>query len=129
MAWGNFVLDKGFGAAAPLTKFRLCKFSAAEVATPITAITDDIIGVVQFGITALEITRGKDASVRVIGVSEVEASTAIAVGQWCTLEADGRVSVSAGGSGKKIVGKCVGSPAAAAGDRIAMLIHHTPALA
>jgi hypothetical protein len=124
MAWGNFVLDKGFKASAVVTKFRAVKLTgAAETVGPIAAITDDPIGWLQFDISATDLTRGKDASVRVIGVTEAEASTAIAIGQRCTLDADGRVSALVAASGKRVVGLCVGTPAAVAGDRIAMLIH------
>lgn len=126
MAWGNFVLDKGFLSTAALTKFRCVKpGTTTETVSPVTANTDDIFGVAQFGITSAELADGKDASIRMVGVSEVEASGAIHYGKYCTLEADGRVSELVGSSGKSIVGKCVGSPASVAGDRIAMLIIHS----
>lgn len=130
MAWGNFVLDKGFDAAAAITKFRCVKFSGnPEEVTAIAANNDDIAGVAQFSVATTDLARGKGASVRMIGVSEVEAAGAIAIGKFCTLEADGRVSQLVAASGKKIVGKCVGSPSAAAGDRIAMLVLQTNAVA
>jgi hypothetical protein len=122
MAWGNFVLDKGMDCAAAITKFRCVKFSANETVTPVTAITDTIAGVAQFSVSAAEILKGKGSDTRMIGVTEAEASVAIAVGQRCTLETDGRVSAEVGASGKRIVGLCVGSPASTAGDRIAMLV-------
>lgn len=122
MAWGNFLLDKGFNAAAAMTKFRAVKFSANETVTPVTAATDDICGFAQFSVSAADILRGKGASVRMLGVTEAEASGAIAVGDWVTLEADGRVSSLVNASGKTIVGKCVGTPASVAGDRIALLV-------
>lgn len=122
MAWGNFVLDKGFDAAAALSKFYAVKYSANQTVTPVTANTDEIAGFSQFGVTADEITQGKGASVRMIGVTEAVASGAIAVGKRCTLEADGRVSVLVAASGKRIVGVCVGTPATNANDRIAMLV-------
>lgn len=126
MAWGNFVLDKGYSSAAVLTKFRAVKYSGvAEQVTPITANTDTIAGFVQFSITTLELADGKDASVRLIGVTEAEAVGAIGVGSWVTLEADGRVSALVGASGKTVVGKCVGTPAVNAGDRISLLVVHT----
>ena len=130
MAWGNFVLDKGFTSSAALTKYRCVKFSTVTgQVSPVGAITDEIAGVVQYGITTAELADGKDASVRVIGVTEVEASGAIGYGKWCTLENDGRVCELVGASGKKKVGKCVGNPSTNAGDRIAMLIVHTDAVA
>lgn len=125
MAWGNFILDKGYAAAAACTKYRAVKWSAPEVVTPITANTDEIAGFIQFGISAAELAQGKDASVRLMGVSEAEAVGAIAIGTWVTLEADGRVSARVAASGKTVVGKCVGNPSANAGDRIALLIVHT----
>lgn len=125
MAWGNYGLDKGFRVTAAITKYRIVKFNGTQTVTAVTAATDEMVGVAQFGVTSAEILRGKDASVRVEGVSEVEASGAIAVGQWCQLEADGRVKVLAGSSGAKIVGKCVGTPSTNAGDRISMLLVHT----
>lgn len=130
MAWGNFVLDVGFDAAAALTKFRAVKFTAtAETVTPVTANTDLIAGIAQFTVATADLTRGKGASVRVMGVSEAEAVGAIALGALVTLEADGRVSTYAGSSGKRIIGRCVGSPAANAGDRISLLINEHGLLA
>lgn len=121
MAWGNFILDSGFDGNGAITKFRVVKLTAAEQVGSATAITDVAIGVSQFGLTAAEILRGKGVSVRLMGVTEVEASAAIAVGQQCTLETTGRVSPLVGASGKRIVGICVGHPSTNAGDRIAML--------
>lgn len=126
MAWGNYDLDIGMDAAVALTKFRFVKYSAAETVTPVTAITDVPAGVTQFTVSTADLTRGKGASTRVMGVSEVEAAGAIAVGALVQLEADGRVSSIVGASGKRVVGKCVGSPAAGAGDRISCLITPVP---
>lgn len=128
MAWGNFILDKGYLVTAPIVKYRAVKFAAAaETVTTVTSATaDDIVGFAQFGVSASEILQGKDGSIRMLGVTEAEAVGAIALGKFVTLEADGRVSQLAGASGKTVVGKCVGSPSTNAGDRIAMLIIHTP---
>lgn len=122
MAWGNFVLDKGYTAAAATTKFFAVKYSAAEAVTPVTANTDQIAGFAQFGVTAGEILTGKGEDVRIIGVTEAVATAAIAVGVAVQLEADGRVSAAVGASGKRLVGKCVGSPATNANDRISLLV-------
>lgn len=127
MATGNFLLDKGYNLAAgqTATKFRALKYSGtAEEVTPITAITDDIAGIAQNGVTAAELLQGKGVSVRLLGISEAEASVAIAVGARVTLEADGRVSNLVGASGKRIIGRCVGHAAGVAGDRISLLIVH-----
>lgn len=120
MATGNFVLDKGYRAAAAVTKFRAVKFSAAETVTPTTAIADQIAGFVQYGVTAGELAKGKGASVRQAGITEAEASAAIAVGALCELIADGRVRTATASSGARIVGRCVGHAATNAGDRISL---------
>jgi hypothetical protein len=125
MAWGNFLYDVGFDipSGQAITKFRAVKLTGnSEEVSAVTGNTDDIIGFAQYGVTVAEQARGKGASVRVIGVTEAEAVGAIAIGQRVTLEADGRVSALVGSSGKRIVGKCVGSPSTNAGDRIALLI-------
>lgn len=122
MASGNFILDKGFDAATALSKFRFVKISGAETVTAVTGIADDPIGVNQFAVTVAQIAKGKGASVRLLGISEIETAGAVAVGDRLQLENDGRVSTVVGASGKRIVGKCVGSAAANAGDRISGLI-------
>jgi len=129
MAWGNFLLDKGFDASAAITKFRMVELKSAETVGPVNAITDFPVGVSQYGVSTAEIAKGKGASVRVWGVSEVEAAGAIGVGVRCQLESDGTVSAEVGSSGKRIVGLCVGTPSTNAGDRIAMLIIHGGGLA
>jgi predicted oxidoreductase len=115
MATGNFVLDKGYRAAGPITKFRAVKFSAAETVTPVTAITDQIAGVAQFGVSATELTKGKGCLTRVMGQTEMEASAAIAVGAAVSAGTDGRAKTAA--TGERVIGMCVGHPAGAAGDR------------
>jgi hypothetical protein len=125
MATGNFVLDKGYRAAGALTKFRAVKFTGPETVGPVTAIADRIAGFVQFSVTAAELTKGKGASVRVSGNTEAEASAAIALGADCGIAADGRVKTAA--IGERIVGRCVGHAAAAAGDRITLAVNiHGP---
>lgn len=116
MATGNFVLDKGYRAAGALTKFRAVKFSAAETVTPVTAITDTIAGITQFGVTAPELTRGKGALVRTMGQSEMEAASAVAVGVPVCINASGQATAAA--TGARVIGVCVGHPASVAGDRI-----------
>lgn len=120
MATGNFILDKGYrvAAATVATKFRACKFSAAETVTPVTGIADRIAGFHQYSVSAAELLKGKGASVRRQGITEAEASGAIAVGAAVGLAADGRVKTAA--IGERIVGQCVGHPATNAGDRISL---------
>lgn len=125
MASSNFVLEKGYNAAGAITKFRAVEYTGnAEEVQQVNAITDVPAGWAQFGVTAAEILRGKGASVMILGITEAEASGAIAVGNNCQLEADGRVSAAVGSSGKRLVGRCVGFASTNAGDRISMLIIH-----
>ena|SRR5215831_5152291 len=126
MATGNFVLDKGYRAAAAITKFRAVKFSAAETVTPVTAITDTIAGIAQFGVSSAEILRGKGCLTRVQGQSEMEASAAIAVGAIVSAGTDGRAKTAA--TGERVIGTCVGHPATNAGDRITVRLHGVGAL-
>jgi hypothetical protein len=120
MAYGNFVLDKGYIAAAALTKFRAVKFSAAETVTPVTTATDQIAGFVQYSVSSGEILKGKGASVRQQGITEAEASGSVSVGAVCGMATDGRVKTAA--TGERVVGRCVGHAATNAGDRIALEI-------
>lgn len=129
MAWGNFLLDVGFDTTTAIVKFRMVELTAAETVAAVNAITDFPIGVNQYEVTTADVARGKGASVRVWGISEVEAAGAIAVGVRCQLENNGRVSAEVGASGKRIVGLCVGHPSTNAGDRISMLIIHGGAVA
>lgn len=126
MATGNFVLDKGYRAAGALTKFRAVKFSAAETVTPVTAITDTIAGVAQFGVSTTELARGKGALVRVQGQTEMEASAAVAVGAIVSAGTDGRAKTAA--TGERVIGICVGHPATNAGDRCTVRLHGVGAL-
>lgn len=102
MATGNFVLDKGYDAAAALTKYKAVKFSAEETVTPVTAVTDIVAGFAQFGVTAGEITRGKGASIRVMGATEAVAGATCTVGALATVMADGSVRDAVTGS--RVVG-------------------------
>jgi hypothetical protein len=122
MAYGNFVLDKGYNAAAALTKFRAVKWSGTEAVTPVTAIGDAIAGFAQFSVSSGEILKGKGASIRQQGITEAEASAAIAVGALCEIVSDGRVRTATASSAARAVGRCVGHAATNAGDRIALEI-------
>ena len=117
----NYIQDKGYNAAAALTKFRAVKFSAAETVTPVTAITDVIAGVVQHDVTAGEITRGKGASIAVEGDTIMEASAAIAIGVPVTITANGRAAGPT--TGARVIGHCV---EAASGAGEFCRVHLTP---
>lgn len=109
----NYLQDKGYNAAAALTKFRAVKFTAAETVGPVTAIGDMVAGVVQHDVTAAEITKGKGASIAVEGDTLMEASAAIAIGARVSIAADGRAKTAA--LGERVVGHCV-EAAAGAGE-------------
>lgn len=109
----NYVQDKGYNAAAALTKFRAVKFSAVETVTPITAVTDLVAGVVQHDVTADEINQGKGASICRIGATLMEASEAITVGTLVSVSANGRAAVAS--TGEVAIGIC-DEPAAGAGE-------------
>lgn len=113
----NFILDKGYDAAAAITKFRAVKFTAEEVVGPVTAIGDMVAGVEQFGVTAAEILKGKGASIARMGSTEMETSEAIAVGDEVAITADGRAQkATTAGVGTRIIGIC-DEPSGAAGER------------
>lgn len=122
MATGNFVIDKGYKAAAAITKFRAVKYSAVETVTPVTAATDKIAGFAQFSVATAEIAKGKGASVRLDGITEAEVgdATDIAVGDWVEMMADGKVKKAVAASGNRVVGMCVGHPSSNSGDRISL---------
>lgn len=89
-AYGNFVLDKGFKAAAAVTKFKAVKGTGTdEEVTPVTAVSDVAIGVAQYGVTAGELAKQKPASVRMAGITEMEAAGTIQQGALVCITADG----------------------------------------
>lgn len=108
----NYLQDKGYNAAAALTKFRAVKWSAAETVTPVTAVTDVVAGIVQHDVSAAEILKGKGASIAVEGDSIMEASEAITVGQLVSVSANGRSAVAS--TGEVCIGIAV-EPASGAG--------------
>jgi hypothetical protein len=120
-AWGNFVLDKGMNAAAAISKFRAVKLTAEETVGPITGLGDMVIGVAQFGVTAGEILKGKGCSFRCMGVTEMEADGAIAVGAPVGITADGRASATIA-VGTRRIGVCV-KGAGGAGQRASVFLN------
>ena len=114
MATGNYIQDKGYNAAAAITKFRMVKFSAEETVTPLTAATDPGCGVAQVSVSAAEILKGKGVQVRRMGASEMECSAAIAAGALVSCASDGRVKTAA--AGERVIGVC-DEPTANAAER------------
>lgn len=121
MADTNYLLSRGFNAGSPLSRGRAVKAgSNPETVVPVTAANDVVLGVGEFDVSAAEISRGKGQNVHMAGIVEMEASAAIAVGDLVAIAADGRAAPAA--SGRRVIGVCVGYPAAAAGDHISVLL-------
>jgi hypothetical protein len=118
-ATGNFILDKGYDAAAAITKFRAVKFTAEETVGPVTAITDVVAGVEQFGVSATEITKGKGASIRQSGATEMEAAGLCTVGSLAAIVSDGRVQNAT--TGARVIGQ-FRQGAASAGNRCSVAL-------
>jgi hypothetical protein len=111
----NYIQDKGYDAAAAITKFRAVKFSAEETVTPVTAAADFVAGVAQNDVTAGEILEGKGCVIAVEGDTEWECSEAIAVGQPVSIGTDGRCQVGVTAA-ERVHGDCV-EPTTLAGQR------------
>lgn len=109
----NYIQDKGYDAAAALTKFRAVKFTAAETVGPVTADTDVVAGIVQHDVTAAEILRGKGASIRTEGDTLMECTGNIAINALVVIAADGRAVT--GTAGDRVIGHCVEANADGAG--------------
>jgi predicted RecA/RadA family phage recombinase len=110
----NFVLTKGYPAAAALTKKRAVKFvgDGTQKVTPITAEGDVVAGIVEFSVSSTEIIKGKKATVAVEGRAVMEAAEAIAEGAIVAINASGQ-AVNANTGGRNI-GIC-DEPSAGAG--------------
>jgi predicted RecA/RadA family phage recombinase len=111
----NFVLAKGYPAAAAITKKRAVKFvgDGTQSVTPITAVGDIPCGVAMFSVSSTEITKGKKASIMTKGRAVMEAAGAINEGQLVYLASDGRATTTATSATR--IGVC-DEPAAGAGS-------------
>ncbi len=117
---GHEVLDKGFVTEAAQTQYRFVKpGTAARSVVPADTLGELVLGVVQEDATAQDATDGRHVNVRMLGVSVVEASAAIAAGAEVTTAADGRaVTVAAT---QRVVGVALDA-ASGAGDWIGVLL-------
>jgi hypothetical protein len=69
MSGANFILDKGFKIAAAATKYQLVKFgSADDTMTPVTAATDQAMGVLLEDCPTADVTNGRVCDVRLMGI-------------------------------------------------------------
>jgi hypothetical protein len=88
----NHVLDKGYLIQAAVNKFLPVKHgSANETATPATAGTDLIAGFIQETVSAADVTSGRVANVRVMGITRAIAGAAITRGADVMITTGGKV--------------------------------------
>src|SRR5215831_13270042 len=118
MADSNYVLARGYDVAAgqAIVKRRAVKMSAAQTVTPVTAAGDVVAGIARYDTTTADVARGKGCQVIHMGIAEMEASAALAVGALVGISANGRAA--AAGAGVRLVGVVVGNPSTNAGDTI-----------
>ncbi len=120
-AYGNFVLDKGFKAAAALTKFRAVKGTGNDgEVTPVTAVGDVVLGVAQYSVSAGEITKQKLASIRMAGITEMECVGTIQQGALvCTNNVGQAIT---GTATNRIIGVALADGAASTRIPVALII-------
>jgi len=121
-AGGNYGMDKGYKPAVALTKFRFVKFSAEDTVTVVTGKTDVVCGVAQYSVSTAELSKGKNASVRMEGISEVEIASTVSVGDLAGLTANGTIRTAT--TGDRIVGT-VTHGATTAGERASVMVEIT----
>lgn len=120
MAYGNFILDKGYDADSVLSAFRAVKAgTTSEGVTACTAEGDMVLGISQFAVSTAELALNKGASVRVAGISEVEAAAAITRGASVGIDSSGKAITA--NTGARLIGVAL-TAAGTAGDRIAVLL-------
>lgn len=120
-AWGNFGLDKGFKAAAAITKFRAVKGTGTDgEVTPVTAGTDIVLGVAQYSVSAGELAKKKDASVRMNGISEMECAGTIQQGALVIINASGQALT--GAAGQRVVGVALADGASGTRIPVALVV-------
>jgi hypothetical protein len=95
MSGPNYILDKGYNlsnSGALQDIYRWVKFAADEnKVTQVAAVTDKPIGVVQQRVDAADSATGNvQVDVRIMGISKVEASAAIALMDFVAPTANGR---------------------------------------
>lgn len=120
-AYGNFVLDKGFKAAAAVTKFRAVKGTGTDgEVTPITADTDIPLGVAQYSVSAGEITKQKRVSVRMAGISEMECGGTIQQGALVCITATGTAVT--GTAGDRVIGTALADGSSGTRIPVALIV-------
>jgi hypothetical protein len=123
MAGPNYVLDKGFKAAAAIGIYRLVVVGASEQVTQASSPTANVLyGVSQEEIAAADATSGRIVNVRLAGISRcISGGPAITAGVPVTTDAVGRVVAAA--STNLVVGYALQAVAAAStGQHIDVLV-------
>lgn len=121
----NFVLDKGYFPDAATNQFKCQK--AVSGATNQEHCTeagaaDQVLGVIQETVTAGDVTNGRVADVRLIGISRCIASAAIANGARVIAAATGKVVTATASTAKQAQVGIALTTAAADGDHIDILL-------
>jgi hypothetical protein len=117
MAGANFILDKGFKVAAAATKFQIVKYgSADDTVTPVTAVTDAAIGVLQEDCPAADVAAGRVCNVRMHGISTCVAGGPITRGTKVRATTTGAVQALAGTAGTNEVVVGIAMESAVSGD-------------
>ena len=99
--YGNHILDKGYDAAAAITKYRAVKLHATtETVTPVAASTDIVYGIAQNEVTTAELAKKKGVAVRAEGITEWEVAAAVTRGQEVMAAADGRATPATGATNR-----------------------------
>jgi hypothetical protein len=125
MAGPNYVLDKGFEAGDPVTKFTFVQLQADESVEPGTA-GEEAIGVVQGTVEADQIERGQViVDVRLLGISRCIVQTAGSVVAGDEVEVGTGGTVVAQSSGVAVGIALQSVTTAAAGHHVDVLL--TPA--
>jgi hypothetical protein len=118
----DYELDKSFIAAATTTQFQVVKFGSADnTCTPVTATSDEMLGVAQESCAAADAGK-RVISVRLLGVSEVIYGGSVTRGARLKVTATGTV-IAATTDADFVVGRALTS--GVSGDRGQMLL--TPA--
>lgn len=94
----NFVLDLPYKLASALGPFLGVKLSADDTVTPCTAATDFCIGFTQENIVTADVTNGRVADIRVMGVTRAIAGGTVTRGTNATMNASSQVVAAATGN-------------------------------
>jgi hypothetical protein len=117
MSGANFILDKGFKIAAAATKYQLVKFgSADDTMTPVTAATDQAMGVLLEDCPTADVTNGRVCDVRLMGIAMVVAGGSITRGTKVRPTSTGAVQALAGTAGTNEVAVGIAMESAVSGD-------------